>query len=910
MKVACGKVSGMRLKKWISEISDQSKDPQERMFVLVVLVAMAALAIIFFVGVFLGESSEDLITLGVAFAVFALFFFLAFHFNKVQFFAKIAATLLTVVVMPVTFITGGGINGGSPLWFVFVALFVSLIISGKMRWVLIGITMISIGVCYYIQYCHPEMITGHSDDMAFQDSLISLVIVCLMVCIMVRYQILILKEAYKRADDQRKEIDELNKAQNRFFSSMSHEIRTPINTIIGLNEMILREEISDEVAEDANNVRSAGKILLHLINDILDMSKFESGKMELTPTKYNIGEMISELVGMFWMRAKEKGLEFHVEIDPDVPMELYGDEVRIEQILINLLNNAIKYTHDGSVTFSVQHRRIDEKHCQIIYNITDTGIGIKKESIPHLFSAFRRINETETKYIEGTGLGLAIVKQLVDLMNGTVTVNSVYTKGTTFIITLPQELVGDAKLSNRHFDVESRTGKSRNTQYESLFEAPEAKVLVVDDNMSNLLVVSKLLRDTKMLIDTVQSGSEALEKTLMTEYDLIFLDHLMPDMDGIETLHCIRNQVGGLCKGTKAVVLTANSDLDDKSKYYKEGFDGYLLKPTSGEMLERECIRLLPKEMVHAVFSDDQIVEESMSWLNEHERKEEILITTDSVADLPLELLQKYRIEVLPHKVLTDEGVFTDGNEIEAQGLINYMEEEGNSARNVHPTVEDYEEFFARQLSRADNIIHISISSKITSSAFIAANEASKAFDNVSVIDSRHLSSGQGLMVLDAAHMVREGKNVETIKELLKEHRYSYSTSFVVCDLEYLAKSGQVDNRMLKITKALMVRPVLRMKNGKLKVDKVFFGSQQNSWGKYISSELRFHQNIDKKLLFVTYVGMSQNELDIVKAEIEKRTKFEKIIFQKASPVIALNCGPGTFGLLYRRKAKTEMGQI
>jgi signal transduction histidine kinase len=409
--------------------------------------------------------------------VFAVFFVLAFSLNKVQLFAKIAAGLLILVVMPVTFITSGGIHGGSHIWFIFIALFVSLIIVGPMRWILLGVMMIVIGACYFIQYNYPEMITEHSEKMEFQDSLLSLIIVILLICILVRFEIMILKDAYKRADDQRKEIDELNKSQNKFFSSMSHEIRTPINTIIGLNEMILREDISDEVAQDANNVRSASKILLHLINDILDMSKFESGKMELAPIKYNMGKMISEIVGMFWMRVKEKGLEFHVDVDPELPLEFYGDEVRIEQILINILNNAIKYTTEGSITLSIQYRRLDEKRCQIIYNISDTGIGIKKESMPYLFTAFKRIDEAENRHIEGTGLGLSIVKQLVELMNGNITVNRVYTKGSTFIITIPQEIAGDAKIKIGKFDLERNKESKKNHEYRARFEAPMSSFL-------------------------------------------------------------------------------------------------------------------------------------------------------------------------------------------------------------------------------------------------------------------------------------------------------------------------------------------------------------------------------------------------------------------------------------------------
>ncbi len=890
----------MGLKKWISGLFDQKKDAQERMLILLTLVAMSALFIIMIVGIIIGESMKDIVTMGVAFVVFGIIAFIAFHFNKVQLCATIVAALLIFIVLPVTFITGGGINGGSPLWFLFCTVFTCMIITGRKRWFLTGANIVMIIICYFIQYLHPELITMHDEEMAFQDSLISIVLVCLLICFLIEFEVRILREAYMRSEQQRKEIDELSKSQNTFFSSMSHEIRTPINTIIGLNEMILREDISEEVMEDATNVRSASKILLHLINDILDMSKIESGKMELTPVNYNMGDMISEIVGMFWMRAKEKGLSFHTDIDPKLPTDLVGDEVRIKQILINILNNAIKYTSEGSVTLAIQYKELQDKKGMVTFTVTDTGIGIKKESIPHLFNAFKRVDTTENRYIEGTGLGLAIVKQLVELMGGEINVNSVYTKGSTFIIDIPQEVVGDSVAGERHYDSDMKESKYRRTQYKKRFDAPDAKLLVVDDNVSNLMVVTKLLRDTGIQIDTAESGAEALEKTVVKEYHLIFMDHMMPEMDGIECLHRIKEQVGGMSRAAKIVALTANAGSENKQLYASAGFDGYMVKPISGEELERECIRLLPKDLVHSIYSDDRIVEESMSWLKEHERKEEIIISTDSVADISQELIDKYKIAVIPHKISTDEGIFTDGHEIEAQGLVAYMEDGDKEVRNVAPSVEEYEAFFAGILTKAHNIIHISISENVAHSGCPMAKEAAEAFDNVTVIDSGHLSSGQGLMVLEACRFVKEGMSAEKIKKTLESRQKSYSTSFVVSSLKYMARNGQVDNWINVISNAIMMRPVLRMKNGKITVGRIFFGAEENSWIKYIDRELKFSQRIDKSLLFVTYVGMRQKNLDMIEEEINKRVKFDKIIFQKASPVIALNCGPGTFGLLYK----------
>ena len=305
------------------------------------------------------------------------------------------------------------------------------------------------------------------------DSFISLLLTMSAVSIMITFVLRLYKLENEKSQARKKEIEELNASQNHFFSSMSHEIRTPINTIIGLNEMILREDVSSEVAEDAANIQSASKMLLHLINDILDMSKLESGQMTLSSEPYNIGDMLSDVVGMLWIRAKEKGLEFHVDLEPDMPAGYLGDEVRMKQILINVLNNSIKYTKTGSVTLSIQSEEREDGIANVIYTITDTGIGIKKENIPYLFTAFKRVDEERNKYIEGTGLGLSIVKQFVDMMGGKITVNSVYTKGSTFIIEIPQRITDESAVGE--FGIENRAALKEKKVYHKSFEAPDAR---------------------------------------------------------------------------------------------------------------------------------------------------------------------------------------------------------------------------------------------------------------------------------------------------------------------------------------------------------------------------------------------------------------------------------------------------
>ncbi|MBR5377282.1 MAG: DegV family EDD domain-containing protein [Lachnospiraceae bacterium] len=699
-------------------------------------------------------------------------------------------------------------------------------------------------------------------------------------------------------EKQQKEISDLNNAQNRFFSSMSHEIRTPINTIIGLNEAILREDISDEVAEDAANIRASSNMLLHLINDILDMSKISSGQMKLMLAPYHPGSMLSDLVSMLWLRTREKGLDFHIEIAPDIPSELNGDEVRIKQILINVLNNAIKYTDEGSITLSIQCTGINDGKADIVYTVTDTGIGIKKENIPHLFTAFRRVDEEQNKYIEGTGLGLSIVKELVELMGGSVSVNSVYTQGSTFIIEIPQTVTDFTEIGNIQFEEKHRMNLSGN--YHCTFEAPQANVLVVDDTPSNLLVIKKLLRDTKMTIDTASGGEEALDMTLEKEYNIILMDHVMPNMDGIECFHRIRSQTGGLSKEAKVIALTANAGNDMQEMYYNEGFDGYLVKPVNSSHLERELARLLPDDLKIITRNDEDIIENSVRWMDSHRRKKPVAISSESIADIPKSLLEEYGIEVILHKVITEEGVFTDTAEIDSDELLDYMKE-GHTIRTQAPSVKECEDFFAKVLSGANSVLHMNISAHVNNSGITDAEEGARAFTNVTVFDTRHLSSGEGLVTLEACALAESGMSVGEIIRELENVRNRINTSFIVDNFDYLAKSGQTSTRLAAIGKAVMFHPVLAMKNGRLKLSSFYLGSKSHAWSRYISRTLSNVSAIDRSILFITYVGLTQKDLDWIMALVEKKVHFEKVYCQKASPTIAVNAGPGTFGLLFKK---------
>ncbi len=882
----------------VSFIRDSSKDLSDRCYAVTMAATSVTLSAIFIWDICIGEAFSKLWFLGATLLLLLVIFYVSIRFDLIRIASIVASVLLICVVLPWEFFTSDGVFGCVPIWFTYAFLFIGLNVRGKVKFVLFPMLIASAIVCYAVSYYYPELLVDHDTKTGYLDSIASLISVGVLIYFSVRFLLELYINEKNKAEDQSKEIDELNRAQNKFFSNMSHEIRTPINTIIGLNEMIMREDISEEVAEDAENIRSASKLLLHLINDILDISRFQSGEMKINPGEYNLKDMITDVVGMMKPKAAEKNLELSVTVSPELPIGLYGDEVRIKQAVINILNNAIKYTSEGSVSFAVGGEMKDEKTLKLVFTVSDTGIGIKKESIPHLFSAFMRMDEDENKYIEGTGLGLSIVKQIVDMMGGNIRVNSIYTKGSTFVIEFPQEVRDNQGIG----DYDSVVNREKRDQYKKQFEAPAAKVLVVDDTKANLMVVEKLLRDTKVNIDTALSGQKALEMTLEKDYHVIFMDHIMPEMDGIECLKAIRRQQGGRCREAKIIALTANTEPDSKTYYLNEGFDGYLLKPIDGERLETALMSNLPQDLVKVTRESKNVLEESMEWIRPNEEKKNIVITTDSLADIPPELVEKYDIKILPHLVCTDQGIFMDGVEVESNGIIKYLEDENAFIKTTANSVSFVEEFFGKNLENANDVIHISITSSVDESGYDVAVEAAKAFDNVTVFDSGHLSSGLGMMVLQAEKMQEKGATKDEIIDALTEMRSRVCTSFVTENLDYLARAKIVNKNLARITKALMMHPVLVLSKGKIRLKKVIIGSRERARKKYISYALRTAKRIDDREAFITYVGVSVKELDFINVEVENRFHFKNIYYQKASPAISADCGPGTLSVIYMTK--------
>ena len=385
-----------------------------------------------------------------------------------------------------------------------------------------------------------------------------------------------------------------NESKSKFLANMSHEIRTPINAVLGMDAMILRESTDESIKEYALNIQNAGQTLLALINDILDFSKIESGKMELVPVEYDFSSMIHDAVNMIMMKAENKGLKTVVSVENTIPSRLFGDEGRIRQILINLLNNAVKYTKEGSVSLNVSGDIQDNEVC-LTFVVEDTGVGIKEEDISKLFARFERIEEEKNQNIEGTGLGISITMQLLKLMDSELKVESEYGKGSRFSFVLKQWIVNNEPIGNLEERIKQHAS---DYHYRVSFTAPDAHVLIVDDNTINRTVFINLLKQTRIQIDEAKSGMECLEKVQEKQYDLIFLDHMMPELDGIETLHRMKSLDAYPCKDAPVVALTANAISGAHEMYLREGFTEYLSKPIQPEKLEKMIVSMLPKELV------------------------------------------------------------------------------------------------------------------------------------------------------------------------------------------------------------------------------------------------------------------------------------------------------------------------
>ncbi|MDR1377282.1 MAG: response regulator [Synergistaceae bacterium] len=570
------KLSGLFYKHFLSNAPSFSVRVFNLLITCVLVASVTVSVVMYF---FVSDILSVLVLLALDIAIVAIFFL----GNKYDM-HKLGALVITVgggfLFFPVIFLISGGIESGIAPYAVMVIVIMFFVFEKMECVIMVSAEVLILSACLYINWRFPEIFPQplHSLSLRLIDNAQAIFISSIILGITIKFQTHVYVEEKKKAEAA-------SKAKSEFMATMSHEIRTPLNAIIGLSEIQLQKELPAQTHDDLEKIYSAGSNLLAIINDMLDISKIESGNFELTPVKYGTPSLINDSVQLNIVRIGSKSITFDLDLDETIPVGLYGDELRVKQILNNLLSNAFKYTKAGTVKLQISWEERDGK-AWLTFTVSDTGIGIKKKDIDQLFLKYNQLDTKANREIEGTGLGLSITKKLLEMMGGTISVDSVYGEGSTFIVKFPQKITDGRpigkkmteNLQSRHF-MKGRNSRDRNLVRTYM---PYGRVLVVDDVATNLDVSRGLMLPYGLTIDCSLSGREAIEKVRseVVKYDMIFMDHMMPEMDGIEATRIIRNEIGTeYAKTVPIVALTANALAGNEEMFLASGFNAYISKP-------------------------------------------------------------------------------------------------------------------------------------------------------------------------------------------------------------------------------------------------------------------------------------------------------------------------------------------
>lgn len=885
-----------RIKKMYEDLYIRESKTEDRLFSFFIMMG-AAMAVISLL-----ETVMITNTLLSSFPIVILFVFLIlilrFVASRVQIdHAKgIIWGIITFIIFPILFLENGALEGGAPFSLMVPYLYTCMMYNGnRMRVMLLIDTCVNI-VIYGVAYHRPTLVVDtYNKTFVYLDSLFNLVLIGVGIGVVLYFQKKILENEKNRVIEQAEQIKQLSQSKERFFASMSHELRTPINSIIGMNEMVRRKTEKTEVLEYVDNINKASHMLLNLVNDILDFSQIELDQMEIHPAVYHTKDIIKDVIGMMAVRAEEKGLEFHVEVDENLPRKLYGDQKRVQQIMLNILTNAVKYTNQGSVTLVVYGEKTDENILTMTISVADTGVGIKKEELQYLYDSFHRINTKENNKIEGSGLGLSITKQLIELMDGDIKVDSIYTKGSTFTVNIKQKIEDDTAIGNLDFAASFNREVSK---YEVLFTAPNARVLIVDDNPMNLKVMENLLEDTMVQIDKANSGMEALHKTKEKAYDVIFLDNRMSGMDGIETNRKIRAQENGLCREAEIILCTAEDANVAVKKVEDYNFNDYLAKPIESTELERMLLKHLPFDLVE----NSEDFDTAQQQQTDHfffRKKKRVLITTDCVADIPQEQIEKYDIGIMYLYIKTPTGRFADTMEIDSANLVKYEDSDGFYAFAEGATPEEFEEFFADALTKADDVIHITMASRVGHS-FEYAQSAAAGFDHVTIVDSERVACGEGLLVLSAARKAMEGISKDKVLEHIMETKAKIGNVFMIQNADISYRTGYTKRSTKYFVDLFNVHPIMATRQSRMRMIGFQRGKLENCWKKFIHRQIRKHRkHISNEIIFINHSSLSVEQVELLKKFVREEMDFEHVLVQRSSFSTSCRSGKNMIGISF-----------